>query len=102
LRALLQMGHDIALITHTDLDPKALGGLPSLRHYVCGKIPGTAAFKEPRLSAMQKFFYGRWNIDKRHGRALRQAADDFRADAVITVGWMDLSYLSMLQNVVRV
>jgi glycosyltransferase involved in cell wall biosynthesis len=102
LRALSQLGHALALVTNTELDAQAVAGLALERHYLFDNLGAPSDPAEPRLPYFQEFFHARWGIDKRFSRALRQAVEDFRPDAVVTVGWKELAYLSMVEGPVRV
>src|SRR5438105_1150240 len=102
LRALGQLGHTIALLTNAELDVKAVEGIALEREFSFQKIFNIANVPDHRLSLRQRFFHKRWGIDKRFSRAVRWAADEFRADAVITIGWKELAYLDMLADPVRV
>jgi len=102
LRALSQLGHTLGLVTNTELDPKAVEGVPLERHYLFDQIAIPSDLPEPRLPYFQEFFHARWGIDKRFSRALRQAVEDFHPEAVVTVGWKELAYLSLVEGPVRV
>ena len=102
LRALSQRGHAIGLLTQAELDPRAVEELPLERHYLFDNMAFRSDLPESRLPYFQEFFHSRWGIDKRLSRAVRYTVNDFHADAVITVGWKELAYLSMVEGPVRV
>src|SRR5438552_7880084 len=102
LRALSQLGHTIGLVTNAAVDPQAVEGLPLERQYLFDNLAIPAGLSEPPLPYFQEFFHSRWGIDKRFSRALRQAVDDFHPDAVVTVGWKELAYLSLIDGPIRV
>jgi glycosyltransferase involved in cell wall biosynthesis len=102
LRALGQLGHTIALLTNAELDVKAVEGIALEHEFSFQKIFDIANVPDHRLTLRQRFFHKRWGIDKRFSKAVRWAADEFRAEAVITIGWKELAYLDMLVDPVRV
>src|SRR5260370_27049938 len=102
LRALSQLGHAIGLLTNTEPEAKAVEELPLERHYLFDNMATPSAPAEPRLPYCQEFFHSRWGSDKRFSRALRQAVEDFHPDAVVTVGWKELAYLSLVEGPVRI
>jgi polysaccharide biosynthesis protein PslH len=102
LRALARLGHNIGLLTNVDLDARAIDGIDLERQFHFAEIFSAVDLAERPLTLRQKFFHQRWEIDKRFSSAVRWAAEEFHADAVVVVGWRELAYLDMLEKCVRI
>jgi glycosyltransferase involved in cell wall biosynthesis len=102
MRALAQLGHEVALLTADRPAPEAVAGLPLFWSGTFPSKGAPAAGPAPRLTWLQEKFRGYWGIDPNRVRAVGKAADDMNADAVVVVGLNVLPYLGAVRDRVRV
>lgn len=102
MRALARRGHEVGLLTADEPPPEAVEGLPLAlrRTFVAGANGATGPAL--RLSRLQERFRSYWGIDPTRIAAVRRAADDFGAEAVVVVGLDVLPYLGAVEGPRRV
>ncbi len=114
MRALVDAGHEVALLTHSTPSADALSGL----HLVdCSVLPDTnfhivesdvhsnqsvsRSWRTMR-SWRQEKFRSYWGIEKHHIRFTRDHAEKLHVDAVVVVGMEVLPYLTEIRNQQRI
>lgn len=102
MRALAQRGHEVALLTAEEPAPEATEGLSLALRRTFDEAHWAADGAAPRLTGLQERFRSYWGIDPVRIAAVRRAADDCRADAVVVVGLDVLPYLGAIEGPQRV
>lgn len=102
MQALGQLGHQIGLVTVVEPVSDALEGLTLSLRCSIGSVPAAASNGHPRLTPLQDRFREFYGVEARQLTALRQAAKDWRAHAVVAAGLNAPIYLGALQGVVRI
>jgi glycosyltransferase involved in cell wall biosynthesis len=101
MKALGELGAEIALATVEDVDPRAIEGV---RVCCVGRLTDEAPGTPPtwRLTPLQERFRSFWGV--RHGQieAVKRTAVACRADVVIVFGLPTLPYLAGVPDVIRV
>lgn len=103
MRALAQLGHEVALATLTEPAPEALTGLSLADCWCLAEVAQSmTATCHPCLTHLQERFRSYWGIERAHIRAVGHVAALWKADAVVTVGLNALPYLAGVQAARRV
>jgi glycosyltransferase involved in cell wall biosynthesis len=103
MRALAELGHEVALATVVVPMPEALAGL-RLAAYWCLADVAQTMITTPRLrlTRLQERFRSYWGIERTHICAVAHLAGWWQADAVVTVGLNVLPYLAGIHGARRV
>ncbi len=99
MRALSELGHQVALATDAPPSGRALEGLSLSDQFVLDAAPGA---KPVQMSYLQERYRSYWGVPHGRIRALGQHAADWRADAVVVVGLEILPYLAGLVGPTRI
>ncbi|MEO8071442.1 MAG: glycosyltransferase family 4 protein, partial [Acidobacteriota bacterium] len=102
MKACAELGHEVGLATAGDADPAAIAGLPLSARFALDQTPPTTDPPLVAATSLQRKFQSYWGVPQRRVAALRTAAREMAADAVIVVGLDALSYLPELGGVARV
>lgn len=106
MKALAELGHEVALVTAEEPVPEAVAGLPlamrcTLEAGAGGPVAADGA-AAPRLTFLQERYRSYWGVHPDRIGRVRWVADEFRADAVVAVGLTELPYLGAIDRPHRV
>jgi glycosyltransferase involved in cell wall biosynthesis len=102
MRALGELGHEVALTTLSDPRPEAIAGLRLGRASLIESSNARKGAARIDLSWPQERFRSYWGVDEGHIRFVREEAERFDADAVVVVGLEVLPYLAGVEGRQRV
>jgi glycosyltransferase involved in cell wall biosynthesis len=103
MKALAQLGHEVALGTVVSPLTEALGSLPLARRFVLDDLTSEDnGHRSPRFPYWQERFRSYWGIPSHRVMAVNHAARAFQADAVIVVGLNVLPYLEAVRGPLRI
>jgi glycosyltransferase involved in cell wall biosynthesis len=102
LRALARRGHEVGLLTASEPAAEALAGLPLAFRRTLPAGGGPDPEPPPRLGWLRRKFRGFWGVAAGREAAVARAADDMRADAVVSVALSGLLELAAVRDRVRV
>jgi glycosyltransferase involved in cell wall biosynthesis len=103
MKALTQMGHEVALGTVVAPSVEAIDTVPLAWRFLLDDQAGEGnGYYPSRRSYWQQRFRSYWGIPSQRVRAVSKAASVFRADAVIVVGLNVLPYLEAVRGPLRV
>ncbi len=103
MKALTDLGHDVALGTVVPPSAEALGPLPLARRFLLDDQDCEGNGRHPyRLHYWQERFRSYWGIPSHRVMAVSKAASAFEADAVIVVGLNVLPYLEAVRGPLRI
>jgi glycosyltransferase involved in cell wall biosynthesis len=100
MRALGELGHEVALASVEPAAAEAVNGLGLARVLVLGG--GSAVDGRVRLTTLQERFRSYWGVDRGRIAAVRDASDLVDADVVVVVGLGVLPYLGAIDGPTRV
>ena len=101
MKALGQLGHQVALATVVGPSAAATDGL-QLQHEEVLSARTDQVPKRGTLTPLQERFRSYWGVDEKWISALADAAETFRAEAVVAVGLTVLPYLAGIPRRLRV
>lgn len=101
MRALAQLGHEVALVTAGPPDAAAIEGLTLAHVSSLQQVPDGRA-DVPKLSWVQERFRSYWGIDAAHICRVGETAAEWRADAAVVVGLEALPYFGALKGATRI
>jgi polysaccharide biosynthesis protein PslH len=103
MRALVELGHEVSLITRTPPAAEAVAGifLAYQRVFLSNDDPG-ANGRALHLSGLQERFRSYWGIRTAHIMTVGRLAEECRADAVVVVGLNVLPYLAEVKDACRI
>lgn len=103
MRALESLGHEVALLTRSPVEPPAVEGLAL---HSCRTFAGVAESADPQapllLSRFQDRFRSYWGIEPADIRTVGNVAAEWQADAVVAVGLNVLPYLGAVERSLRI
>jgi glycosyltransferase involved in cell wall biosynthesis len=103
MKALAQLGHEVALGTVVPPPLEALGSIPlAWRFLLDDQANENNGHRSWRCSYWQERFRSYWGIPSHRVTAVGRAASVFQADAVIVVGLNVLPYLEAVQGPLRI
>ena len=103
MKALTQLGHEVALATVTPPSAESLGSLRLTHRFLLDELTTKGNGHHPyRFPYWQERFRSYWGIPSQRVMAASQAASAFQADAVIVVGLNVLPYLEAVRGPLRV
>jgi polysaccharide biosynthesis protein PslH len=102
MKALADLGHEIALVTATEPTPEAITGLPLALRQTFARPGEPVEGSEPQLTRLQERFRGYWGIDSNRLRLVGRLAEEFAAEAVVVVGLNALPYLGAVRGRLRI
>ncbi|CAN5894952.1 glycosyltransferase [soil metagenome] len=100
MKALADLGHQIALVTVDEPVTEAIAGLPLMLRHAIG-AERTSGIVSP-LTGLRERYRSYWGIEPARIEAVARAAVDFAADAVVVVGLDVLPYLGAVEEAQRV
>lgn len=99
MRALGEIGHDVALASESQPSPEALNGLSLAARWV---LEGRDDDPPVSFTYWQERYRSYWGTSPARVRALRRIANAWRPDAVVIVGLETLAYLAAPDGPLRV
>lgn len=97
MQALARLGHQVALLTLEPPQAEAVDGLSLAFVRSLRETAGGGDSAPLPLTRLQERFRSYWGIEPAHIRAVGDAAGEWHADAVVTVGLNVLPYLAALR-----
>lgn len=99
MRALAELGHEVALASEVEPSPQALA---RLRLHAFWTVDPAVTSHEVRLTYWQERYRSYWGTAPGRIRSLRKIAAEWQPDAVVVVGLETLAYLAAPDGPVRV
>lgn len=104
MRALVGLGHDVALATASSTENQAIDGIGLAQYWALDNqdAPGSSSAGLPRLGYLESRYARYWGINLCRISQIDVLTREWRADAVVAVGLEVLPYLAIRPGPIRV